>query len=251
MVAQRKEPPTKRVALYLWAGHDPTPELGSQSARLHECAASKGWTTVAEFAEGAESGNTQFQAMMAAASKREFDVVLVWSLDRFGDAGIYKTFQYLNTLAGYDVDFRSFCEPFIDTTSASGDLLRSIFACFAALERQQRSERVRAGHDRVRAQGKQVGRPRVTPNTKLLAKIRGLYDEDHSKRHITKMLDIDREKVQRLLSDTEVAKKTRSVLSSAIAVAKQSEDGSCCAPVAGDNRGGRRNSPLLGVRGDA
>jgi DNA invertase Pin-like site-specific DNA recombinase len=177
-----------------------------------------GWTIVAEFNDvgsDAKSGHAQFQAMMAAASKRGFDVVLVWSLDRFGDAGIYKTFQYLNTLARYGIGFRSFCEPFIDTTGESGDLLRSTFAFFADFERRQMSERVRAGHDRVRAQGKRVGRPRPTPDTKLLAKIRGLQD-GHSTRHIA----IDREKLLRLMCDQEFSKKTRNVLSAAIAQAK-------------------------------
>jgi DNA invertase Pin-like site-specific DNA recombinase len=61
---------------------------------------------------------------MSAASKREFDVVLVWSLDRFSGEGICKTLQHLNALGASGVDFRSFSEPFIDTTSASGDLLK-------------------------------------------------------------------------------------------------------------------------------
>jgi DNA invertase Pin-like site-specific DNA recombinase len=225
MLAQRKEPPAKRAALYLWAGHDHLPEPGNQSARLREFAASMGWTIVAEFTDvgpDAKSGHPQFQAMMAAASKRGLDVVLVWSLDRFSDAGIYKTFQYLNTLARYGIGFRSFCEPFIDTTGESGDLLRSIFAFFAAFERQQLSARVRAGHDRVRAQGKRVGRPRATPDTKLLAKIRGLHEEDHSMRHIA----IDREKLQRLMSDPEFSNKARNVLSAAIAEAEKSGHGS-------------------------
>jgi DNA invertase Pin-like site-specific DNA recombinase len=224
MLAQQKEPPGKRAALYLWAGNGRIQESRDQSVRLRECAASMGWMIVMEFTDvgsDAKSGHTQFQAMMAAASKRGFDVVLVWSLDRFGDAGIYKTFQYLNTLASYGIGFCSFCEPFIDTTGESGDLLRSIFAFFAAFEREQLSARVRAGHARVRAQGKRVGRPRPTPDTKLLAKIRGLQD-GHSTRHIA----IDREKVLRLLCDQEFSKKTRNVLSAAIVQAKQSDDGS-------------------------
>jgi hypothetical protein len=45
-------------------------------------------------------------------------------------------------------------------------------AFFTAFERKHLSERVRAGHDRGRAQGKHIGRPRTTPDFKSLAKVR-------------------------------------------------------------------------------
>ena len=51
------------------------------------------WRVVAEY-EDRESGTKdrpQFKAMMDAASRREFDTVLVWSLDRFSREGIGKT----------------------------------------------------------------------------------------------------------------------------------------------------------------
>ena len=173
-----------RVALYLRVrtrhgnkpdGHDLTPE--DQSSRLREFATTVGWKITAEFADvesGTKADCTQFQALMAAASKREFDVVLVWSLDRFSGEGLCKTLQHISTLAGYGVDFRSFSEPFVDTTSASGDLVRSILAFFATFERKHLSERIRAGHDRIRAQGKHVGRPRTTPAIKNLGVVRRL-----------------------------------------------------------------------------
>src|SRR5579864_8043043 len=110
-----------RAALYLRVGtthgnkpdgHDQTPE--NQSLRLREFATAVGWTIAAEFADSeseAKADRTQFQAMMTAASKREFDVVLVWSLDRFSGEGLCKTLRHINTLVDYGVDFRSFSEP--------------------------------------------------------------------------------------------------------------------------------------------
>jgi hypothetical protein len=50
--------------------------------------------------EDHESGGTadrpQFQAMMAAAAQRQFDLVLFWSLDRFTREVRCKTLQHLN-----------------------------------------------------------------------------------------------------------------------------------------------------------
>jgi len=220
-----------RAAVYLRAcdksdGRNQTPESENQSVRLHEFAIARGWTIVAEFtdrsATDAKADRTQFEEMMAAACRQDFDVVLVWSLDPFSGEGIYKTLQHLNTLSGYGVGFRSLNEPFIDTTSESGDLLRSIFAFFVAFERKHLGDRVRAGHDRVRAQGKHVGRLRATRDTKLLAEVRRLRNEGHSMRQIADILDLGRDKVQRLASDKELREKTRNVLNVTIAQVKGS-----------------------------
>jgi DNA invertase Pin-like site-specific DNA recombinase len=50
----------------------------------------------------------QFQDMMAAASRREFDLVLFWSLDRFSREGVLATLQYLQRLTSYGVGMAQF-----------------------------------------------------------------------------------------------------------------------------------------------
>ena len=57
---------------------------------------------------------------------------------------------------------RSLQEPWIDTTTPMGEALFHITVVWAQLERQTIAERVRAGMDRARAEGKHVGRPRRT-----------------------------------------------------------------------------------------
>lgn len=225
------------AALYLRVGtprnkpdvNDQTPE--NQSLRLRKFATAVGWTVTAEFADsesGLEADRTQFQAMMTAASKREFDVVLVWSLDRFSGEGLCKTLRHINTLVDYGVDFRSFREPFIDTTSEFGDLVRSILAFFTAFERKHLSERIRAGHDRIRAQGKAIGRPRTMHDIKLLAKAPALRPDRHSIRHIVDP-DLRHDKMQRLTSAKQVREKRRNVLNTAIDQAKGIEEPSSAA----------------------
>jgi DNA invertase Pin-like site-specific DNA recombinase len=117
-----------------------------------------GWRVVAEF-ENRESGaksekdRPQFKVMMNAASRREFDMVLVWSLDRFSREGIAKTFDHLRRLGSYGVKFRSYSESFLDTTAEFGELVAAIFAFFASFERRRIAERIGAGLERARAQG--------------------------------------------------------------------------------------------------
>ena len=73
----------------------------NQLRQLREFCERQGWTIVREFvdhATGKRSDRDEFQAMFAAASRREFDMVLFWSLDRFSREGVYETLQHLQRL---------------------------------------------------------------------------------------------------------------------------------------------------------
>lgn len=157
------------------AGREQTVE--NQRIKLIEFAKAMDWTVVAEYADqesGAKSDRAQFLAMMAAASRREFDCLLVWSLDRFSREGIGKTLAHLNKLADYKIAIRSFSEPFLDTTTEFGELIKAIFAFFAAFERKRIIERTKAGMYRAKSHGtrsgKAIGRPKlVVDRSKALA----------------------------------------------------------------------------------
>ncbi len=83
----------------------------NQLHQLRGFAAWQGWLIVSEFVDY-ESGSTddreQFQAMFQAASRRQFDVLLFWSLDRFSREGVFETLTHLNRLTIYGVHYRSF-----------------------------------------------------------------------------------------------------------------------------------------------
>lgn len=76
-----------RVALYarvstLDKGQDPETQLRP----LREYAQRRGFAVVEEYvdqASGTSEERTQYKRMMAAAKKRQLDVVLVWRYDRF------------------------------------------------------------------------------------------------------------------------------------------------------------------------
>jgi DNA invertase Pin-like site-specific DNA recombinase len=146
--------------------YDPPREqtVENQRLKLREYAKAMDWDIVAEFEDqesGAKSDRAGFTKLMDAATRHEFDVVLVWSLDRFSREGIGKTCDHLRKLAGYKVGFRSYSEPFLDTTSDFAELVTAIFAFFAAFERKRIIERTNAGIARARAKGVHCGRPRL------------------------------------------------------------------------------------------
>jgi DNA invertase Pin-like site-specific DNA recombinase len=93
------------------------------------------------------------------AARREFDMVLVWALDRFSRKGMASTVVDLQRLASHGVSFHSFSEPHLSTDNdLVRDVLLAVLASLAKLERQKISERTKAGLERARARGKRLGR---------------------------------------------------------------------------------------------
>src|SRR5262245_49564049 len=111
--------------------------------------------------------------MLKAASKRGFDVVMAWSIDRLGRSliDLLGTIQHLEA-CGVDLylDQQS-----IDTTTPAGRLMFQICRAFAEFERSMIRQRVHAGLKRAVAQGKQLGRPRIDPalEKRIQAHLRG------------------------------------------------------------------------------
>ncbi len=78
---------------------------------------------------------------------------------------VFQSVKHLHdTLAAWElvgVSFKSLREQF-DTSTALGRLLLNLSAALAEFELELIRERVKAGMDRARRQGWQIGRPRVT-----------------------------------------------------------------------------------------
>jgi DNA invertase Pin-like site-specific DNA recombinase len=112
-----------------------------------------------DHASGATNDRAEYRAMLEAARRRQFEVLLVWRYDRFARS----MRELVNALAEFDslgIDFISYNEG-ADTTTPQSKLLFGIMASLAEFERSLIAERVRAGMERARAQGKQMGRPRL------------------------------------------------------------------------------------------
>jgi len=134
----------------------------NQLAQLREFAAKQGWEVVREYVDyesGARAERPEFQQMFEDASRRKFDLLLFWALDRLSRKGVLETLQYHNRLTGYGVGFRSFTEQFFDSCGVFKDAIIAIMATLAKQERVKRSQNAPKRVARVRAAGRVLGRP--------------------------------------------------------------------------------------------
>ncbi len=114
----------------------------------------------ADFASGGSSDRKNFLRMLEDADKRKFDLLLIWSLDRFSREGVSNTLGYLQRLKRNGVAVKSLQESWLDTRDEGlGQLLLAIFSWVAQQERKRIIERTKAGLDRARREGKRLGRP--------------------------------------------------------------------------------------------
>ena len=192
-----------RVALYSRVStKDKGQDVRNQTDQLREFCERQGWQIVQEFtdrASGKRGDRVQFQAMFEAASRREFDAVLFWSLDRFTREGTLPTLQYLQRLDSYGVAYRSHTESWLDSLGPFKDVVLALLATLAKQERVRLSERVTAGLACARKEGRIGGRPKVVVST---GKIRRLADQGLSAVEIGQRLGCSRMTVARRLSGT-------------------------------------------------
>src|ERR1700686_2420472 len=110
--------------------------------------------------------------MFEHASRRKFDTLLFWSLDRLSREGVLETLQHLSRLTGYGVGYRSFTEQYFDSCGAFRDAVIAAIATVAKQERVRIWERTKAGLAAARARGTVLGRPRISLDTAELKRLR-------------------------------------------------------------------------------
>jgi DNA invertase Pin-like site-specific DNA recombinase len=94
-----------------------------------------------------------------AACRRQFDIVMAWSIDRLGRS-LIDLLNSVQTLEACGVDLY-LDQQNIDTTTPTGRLMFQITGAFAEFERSMIRQRVKLGLKRAKAQGKQLGRPAI------------------------------------------------------------------------------------------
>ena len=94
---------------------------------------------------------------MKAAKRRRFDVLVVWRLDRLG-RNLRHLILLLDDLQATGVGRR--LSEGIDATTPAGRLQLHVPRAIAEFERERIKERVVAGLNRARSQGKRLGRPK-------------------------------------------------------------------------------------------
>jgi DNA invertase Pin-like site-specific DNA recombinase len=166
--------PITQVALYARVStlNNQDPEL--QLAELRDYAGRRGWEIVEEFIDQGVSGCREsrpaLNRLMTDASRRRFDAVLVWKIDRFGRS-LKHLVNALAEFAALGVAFISLRDN-LDLSTPSGRLMFQIIGAMGEFERALIQERVRAGLRNARAKGRRLGRPRVIVDAWRIASLR-------------------------------------------------------------------------------
>jgi DNA invertase Pin-like site-specific DNA recombinase len=195
-----------RIALYARVStKDKGQEHENQLRELREFVtrkASDGWVLAAEYVDkvsGKTAERPSFQRLFADASRRQFDMVLFWSLDRFSREGVLETLQHLQRLSSHGVEWFSYREEYLRSIGIFKEAVLAILACIAKQERVRLSERVNAGLNRARAQGKVLGRPRAAVR---LDQVHRLRERGMSIRKIAAETGVSPMTVQRILASS-------------------------------------------------
>lgn len=176
-----------RVAIYarvstIDKGQDPENQLQVLRARAHD----EGHVIVAEYVDhksGKTDARESFQQMKKDAAKRKFQVLYFWSLDRFSREGVLATLTHLNYLSACGVQWQSHTEAFFDACGPFKDVVLAVMAVLAKQEVVRRSERVKAGLQRIKENsarlgkittksGRPSGRPSIPLDLEMLARRR-------------------------------------------------------------------------------
>ena len=154
----------KRVVVYArvsTSDRDQDPE--TQLLALRDYCRANDWDVVKEYVDTASARDlahrTAWRELLDDCAKRRCKVVVVFKLDR-----AFRSVKDMHdTLAIWElegVEFRSLREQF-ETSTAVGRVLLNLLAAVAEFELEMIRERVKAGMDRARRQGKRIGRPSV------------------------------------------------------------------------------------------
>ena len=195
-----------RVAIYARVStSDKDQEPETQLMPLRDFCEAQDWDVYGEYVDRASANDQahriEWRRLQDDAAKKRFTVVLVFKLDR-----AFRSVKHMHdTLAAWEmvgVSFKSSREQF-DTSTALGRLLLNLLASLAEFELELIRERVKAGMDRARRQGKRIGRPKVTDRrgfkNRFGAILERLRAGDISRRKAAKELNIGYATLKRLL----------------------------------------------------
>lgn len=141
----------------------------NQLKELRAVAKRMGWKLDGEYVDRGISGakgrdkRPALDKLLTAAARREFDVIMAWSVDRLGRS-LQHLVSFLGEIHAKGIDLYLHQQG-VDTGTPAGKALFQMCGVFAEFERAMIQERVKAGLNRARAQGKRLGRPRIERET--------------------------------------------------------------------------------------
>lgn len=147
----------------------------NQLLELRRYVAARGWELV-EYVDtglsGAKDRRPALDRLISDSRKRRIDVLVCWRLDRLGRS-LRHLIALLDDLQALGVAFVSLAEG-IDATTPAGKLQMHILGAIAEFERERIRERVLAGLERARRDGRRLGRPKRRVPVERLHQVAGL-----------------------------------------------------------------------------
>jgi DNA invertase Pin-like site-specific DNA recombinase len=143
---------------------------GNQRVALEAVAKARGWSVVQVYQDQGISGakgrdkRPGLDALLKDAAKGDFRLVAAWSMDRLGGRSRQDLIGFLNELQALGVDL-FLHQQGLDTTTPSGRAFYGMLGVFAEFERAMIQQRIKAGLERAKGQGKRLGRKPVPPIT--------------------------------------------------------------------------------------
>src|SRR5450631_2338508 len=156
----------RTVAIYSRVSTD-SQTTENQERELRAIAARVGWNVLNIYRDERVSGaksraeRPAFNALWKDATRRRFDMVMAWSVDRLGRS-LQDLVAFLSELHALRIDLYIHQQG-VDTATPGGKALFQMMGVFAEFERAMIRERVKSGLERAKAQGKTLGRPPIDP----------------------------------------------------------------------------------------
>lgn len=185
-------PNPRRVAIYARVS-TANQTVENQLQDLRAVAERNSWHVIAELSDSGISGTKgrdqrpAFDELLKRATRREFDLIMVWAIDRLGRS-IQHLVSFMNDIQSLNVDLYVHQQA-IDTTTPTGRMTFSIFSALGEYERELMRERIMAGQRRARSQGVKIGRPSKM-NDAVRTSVRLLRGNGMAIREISKRLEI-------------------------------------------------------------
>jgi DNA invertase Pin-like site-specific DNA recombinase len=151
----------KDAGIYVRVSTD-NQEAENQLLQLREYCRRKGYNIHREYIDimsGAVSNRPGFNEAFKDAHAMAIDVLVFWDISRFSRAGTLYTLQKLRELDNIGVEWDSFQDQYFQSVGPFKDVVISIMATLARIEREKISERTKAGLERAKKYGKTLGRP--------------------------------------------------------------------------------------------
>ena len=194
---------TNRCVIYTRVSTD-NQTTENQLMELKRVVELKGLTIIDTFTDEGISGakgrdkRTGFDNLIKGAVKKEFDTILVWSVDRLGRS-LQDLVSFLNEIHSVGCDLYIH-QSGIDTSTPSGKMMFQMCGVFAEFERGMIRERVISGQNRAKSQGKHIGRP-TNLNDGLTHSIKYMKEQGVGIRKIAKELKVGVSTVYKVLDE--------------------------------------------------